>query len=240
MRALAVNWRRINILLAMVAILAAAVAAHAMVPHQHLGKAPTQDQLEAMIPKSFGQWTYEPSVRLVEPPDGDALSKQIYNAELARGYRDSAGHLVMLIIAYGASQSDRLQLHRPEICYSAQGFRVSKPESHTIDLGGDLQTLPTRRLVAQREDRIEPITYWMRLGDTVAIGPVERQVLKVEYGLRGYITDGALVRISTLGLPPDQAYEVQKTFIREFLQAVPPETRRFVIGDVKQAVRIGF
>jgi hypothetical protein len=80
----------------------------------------------------------------------------------------------------------------------------------------------------------------MRLGDTVAIGPVERQVLKVEYGLRGYITDGALVRISTLGLPPDQAYEVQKTFIREFLQAVTPETRRFIIGDVKQAVRIGF
>jgi EpsI family protein len=234
------NSRRTNIVLAIVAILGAAVAAHAMVPHKHLGKALTQDQLEAMIPKSFGQWTYEPNVRLVEPPDGDALSKQIYNAELARGYRDAAGHLVMLIIAYGASQSDRLQLHRPEICYSAQGFRVSKPEAHTIDLGGDLLTLPTRRLVAQREDRIEPITYWMRLGDTVAIGPVERQILKVEYGLRGYITDGALVRISTLDLPPDQAYEVQKTFIRDFLQSVSPETRRFVIGDVKQAVRIGF
>ncbi len=234
------NWRRINFLLAIAAILAAAATAHAMIPHRLLGQAPTQDQLESMIPKSFGQWTYEPDVRMVEPPGSDTLSKQIYSAELARGYRDPQGHLVMLIIAYGASQSDRLQLHRPEICYSAQGFRVSRPQSHSIDLGGDLPSLPTRRLIAQREDRVEPITYWMRLGDTVAIGPVERQVLKVEYGLRGYITDGALVRISTAGLPPEKSFEVQEAFIRDFLKEVDPKTRRFVIGDVNQAVRIGF
>jgi EpsI family protein len=235
-----VNWRRINILLAIAAILAAAATAHAMIPHRLLGHAPTQDQLESMIPESFGQWTYEPNIRLVEPPGSDTLSKQIYSAELARGYRDPAGHLVMLIIAYGASQSDRLQLHRPEICYSAQGFRVSKPEAHAIDLGGALPSLPTRRLIAQREDRIEPITYWMRLGDTIAIGPVERQVLKVEYGLRGYITDGALVRISTDGLPPEQSYRLQEAFIRDFLKEIDPETRKFIIGDVDQALHIGF
>ena len=33
----------------------------------------------------------------------------------------------MLMIAYGESQSDRLQLHHPEVCYTAQGFRVTRP-----------------------------------------------------------------------------------------------------------------
>ena len=119
------NWRRLNIYLAMVVILAAAAAAQAMIPRRHLGHAPSQGQLEQMIPKTFGQWTFDPQVRLVEPAGTDTLSKQIYSAELARGFRDRNGRLIMLIIAYGASQSDRLQLHRPEVCYAAQGFRVS-------------------------------------------------------------------------------------------------------------------
>jgi EpsI family protein len=234
------NWRRINLFLAIAMILGAAVAAQAMIPHRKLGKAPTQDELERMIPKSFGQWTYEPEVRLVEPPGDDSLSKQIYNAELARGYRDPEGHLVMFLVAYGASQSDRLQLHRPEICYAAQGFRVAQLKTVDLDLGADLPDLPVRRMLALRENRVEPITYWMRLGDTVATNAVERQVLKVEYGLRGYVADGALVRISTAGLPEDQAYALQTRFLSDFLKSVDPETRRFLIGDVSQAVKIPY
>jgi EpsI family protein len=227
------NGRRINITLAIAMILGAALAAQAMIPHRVLGKAPTQDELERMIPKSFGQWTYEPGVRLVEPP-GDSLAKQIYNAELARGYRDPEGRLVMFLVAYGASQSDRLQLHRPEICYAAQGFRVAQLTTVTLALGGGLQDLSVRHLLAQRENRQEPITYWMRLGDTVATNAVERQVLKVEYGLRGYISDGALVRLSTVGLPEEQAYELQSRFLGDFLRSVDAETRRFLIGSKNQ------
>jgi EpsI family protein len=95
-------------------------------------------------------------------------------------------------------------------------------------------------MLAIRENRVEPITYWMRLGDTVATNAVERQVLKVEYGLRGYIADGALVRISTSGLPEDQAYAVQTRFLSDFLNSVDPETRRFLIGDVSLAVKIPY
>lgn len=234
------NWRRINILLAIAIILGAAVAAQAMIPHRKLGKAPTQDELERMIPKSFGEWTYEPDVRLVEPPGDDSLSKQIYNAELARGYRDPEGRLVMFLVAYGASQSDRLQLHRPEICYAAQGFRVAQLKTVNLDLGADLPNFPVRRMLALRENRVEQITYWMRLGDTIATNAVERQVLKVEYGLRGYIADGALIRISTVGIPEEQAFVLQTRFLRDFLQSVGPETRRFLIGDLSRKVNIPY
>ncbi len=234
------NGRRVNIFLAIAMIFAAAMAARAMIPHNKLGKAPTQEELDRMIPRNFGQWTYEPDVRLVEPPGSDALSKQIYNAELARGYRDPDGRLIMFLVAYGASQSDRLQLHRPEICYAAQGFRVEKLTTVDLDLGAGLPELPVRHMTALRENRVEPITYWMRLGDTVATNAVDRQILKVEYGLRGYIADGALIRLSTVGLPPEQAFELQTRFLGDFLRSVDAETRRFLIGDVSKAVRISY
>jgi EpsI family protein len=234
------NIRRVNIIVAIALILSAAVAAQTMIPHRKLGKAPTQEELERMIPTSFGQWTYEPQVRLVEPPGSDTLSKQIYNAELARGYRDPEGRLVMFLIAYGASQSDRLQLHRPEICYAAQGFRVDRLTTVNIDLGAGLPNIPVRHMLAVRENRQEPITYWMRLGDTVATNAVERQVLKVEYGLRGYISDGALVRLSTVGLPEEQAYELQTRFLSDFLRSVDSDTRRFLIGDANKAALPSF
>jgi EpsI family protein len=234
------TWRRINIVAASVAILVAAVLAHLMIPHRRISEGLTANALETMIPKSFGQWTYEPSVRLVSPPGDDTLSKQIYNAELARGYRDAEGHLVMLVVAYGASQSDRLQLHRPEICYAAQGFRVSKLTAVKLDLANEQISLPVRHLLAQREERQEPITYWMRIGDTVATNATERQILKVEYGLRGYITDGALIRVSSTGLPDDKAYKVQTSFIDDLLHAVDDPTRRFLIGDRAKSIGFGF
>ncbi len=225
------NFRRINVLLAIAAILSASIAAEAMIPRQKLVNAVSQDELEAMIPTSFGHWTFVPGTKMVEPQGSDTLSKQIYSAEVSRGYRDSDGHFIMLVVAYGPSQSDRLQLHRPEICYAAQGFRVSRPQSDILAFEKATASLPVRLLVAQRENRLEPITYWMRLGDAVATGAVHRQFLKVAYGMRGYIVDGALVRISTTGLPQGAAFAIERTFVSDLLHAVNPATRRFLIGS---------
>ena len=58
------------------------------------------------------------------------------------------------------------------------------------------------RLMATREERIEPISYWMRIGYDVTNSNLARNALKLEYGLRGWIPDGALFRVSTLGVPP--------------------------------------
>ena len=48
------------------------------------------------------------AVRLAKPPGSDTLSHEIYNQEVARGYLDRDGHLVMLLVAYGESQSECL------------------------------------------------------------------------------------------------------------------------------------
>lgn len=232
------DWRRINIILALAAVLMAAVTAQAMIPTRLLATAPTQDGLDNMIPREFGQWTYEPSVRLVQPQAQEELSKLIYSAELARGFRDPAGNVVMLMIAYGPNQSDHLQVHRPEICYSAQGFRVSHLESATIELGAGEKPLRVRRLIGQREERLEPITYWIRSADTVATSSVDRQIVKIKYGLRGYVTDSVLIRVSTVGLAPEQAFALQANFVRDLIHAVKGDTRRFLVGDLSPAVAV--
>ena len=92
------------------------------------------------------------------------------------------------------------------------------------------------RLVAQREGRLEPVTYWMRIGNDVATGVLERQTLKVKYGLRGLIPDGALVRISTVGLPEKTGFAVQDRFIHDLLSSVDQPTLTFLTGDPAKAV----
>ena len=91
--------------------------------------------------------------------------------------------------------------------------------------------IPLTRLVATREGRVEPIAYWMRIGYDVTNSNWARNALKLEYGLRGSISDGALFRVSTLGVPEEGNAEVQDKFIHDLLNALPPDTRSFMVGD---------
>ena len=76
----------------------------------------------------------------------------------------------------------------------------------------------------------------MRIGYDVTNSNWARNALKLEYGLRGWIPDGALFRVSTIGLPPDMSFKVQDKFIRDLLNAVPPDTRAFMVGDPAKAL----
>ena len=93
-----------------------------------------------------------------------------------------------------------------------------------------MRTSKTTRLTAQRETRLEPVTYWLRVGNDIATGPVESQLIRLKYGLRGLIPDGALVRVSTIGLSPDAAFALQNQFIRDLLAAIPPQELKFFTG----------
>lgn len=186
--------------------------------------------LQKIIPHQFGEWTLVPNIRLIEPPGPDTLSRQLYSQEIGRGYRDREGHLVMLLVAYGPNQSNRLQLHRPEICYAADGFRVLRSFRTELSYKMDAPALKLTRLIARREVRLEPVSYWMRIGDDISTGVFERQVIKLKYGLRGIVPDGALIRVSTTGLTEETAFQTQDRFIRDLLGALTPENLKFFVG----------
>jgi hypothetical protein len=58
----------------------------------------------------------------------------------------------------------------------------------------------------------------------------DRQIIRLKYGLRGIIPDGALIRISTVGLSEEMSFKVQDQFIRDFIAAIAPQDRKFFTG----------
>jgi EpsI family protein len=229
--------RSTNILLACMAMLGAMLLAVVMTPHNLMARTHEVFNIEQHLPTKFGGWKPVEGLNVVTPPAPDSLEATIYNQEVSRGFVDPEGHVVMLMVAYGESQSDRLQLHHPEVCYTAQGFRVSRTSPLKLDYSASGQPpLKATRLVAQREERIEPITYWMRIGYDNSSSNWARQFLKLGYGLRGWVPDGALFRVSTIGLPAELSFKVQDKFIHDLLNAVDPATQEFLVGDPQKAL----
>ena len=228
--------RTTHILLACVAMLGAMALAVAITPHRLMARTHEVFDINKHLPTRFGDWKPVEGLNVVEPAPPDSLERELYNQEASRGFVDPDGNVVMLMVAYGESQSDRLQLHHPEVCYTAQGFRVSRTSSFKLDYSPSAPPLKLTRLVAQREERIEPITYWMRIGYDNSDSNGARQFLKLGYGLRGWVPDGALFRVSTIGIPPEKSFKIQDKFIRDLMKAVDPTTQEFMVGDPKKAI----
>ena len=108
-------------------MLAAAGLALALTPRLKLADQGPTISLEAMIPKQFGEWKLEGTIAsLIVSPDVQALLDKIYNQTLSRTYINPKGERIMLSIAYGGDQSDTMAVHKPEVCYPAQGFQILK------------------------------------------------------------------------------------------------------------------
>jgi EpsI family protein len=227
---------RIQVILASIAILGAALLAGVLTPHTLMARTAAAPTLESVIPNQFGTWRLVPEISPVRPtdPEGyvqpDPLSAKIYSQEVGRTYTDGRGNIVMLLIAYGPVQNYRLKSHRPEICYTANGFRISGKTETTINYRDGAPPIKTMRLIAERESRYEPISYWMRVGNDISNGVIDNQLSRLKYGLQGLIPDGALVRISTVGLPEEASFKLQDQFIRDLLAAIPPQELKFFTG----------
>src|SRR5688572_6930960 len=102
---------RIQAVLAAGAIVSAAALAHAAVPRESMAVATEAFDLQKVVPDKFGEWTADPRIRLIAPPEAESFTRQFYSQEVARGYRDREGNLVMLLVAYGPNQFSRLQVH---------------------------------------------------------------------------------------------------------------------------------
>jgi EpsI family protein len=230
------KYPRIQIILACIAIVGCAVLATVLAPRQLMARTSASPSLETVIPRQFGTWTLVPEISPVRPADPDAyvqpdpLAGKIYSQEVGRGYTDGHGNIVMLMVAYGPVQNYRLKSHRPEICYTANGFRISERADALISYREGAQPIKMARLIAARESRFEPVTYWLRIGNDIANGVVGHQLSRLKYGLRGVIPDGALIRVSTIGLPKDASFKLQDQFIRDLLAAIPPQELKFFTG----------
>ena len=96
-------------------------------------------------------------------------------------------------------------------------------------------SISVKRLVATQGQRIEPITYWTTVGDTVAVNGLKWTLQQLKYGLTGTITDGLLFRVSSIQADDSKACQMQDAFTRDLLKAMSPGGRQRIIGNTAPA-----
>lgn len=216
------------VLLAVCAIVGAA----AWRPSLRLADTRPRVDLETLFPKQFGEWRDDDRmpIQLVSP-DTQAMLSKIYNQTLTRTYINGAGERIMLSVAYGGDQSDATRAHRPEVCYPAQGFEIISRGYSRISLGDYM--IPVRRFVARQGSRNEPLTYWITVGDHVTTTGTQQKLTQLSYSTRGFIPDGMLVRVSSIGTDIEAAFRLQNDFVGAMLKSIPTNKRSLVGGKAE-------
>lgn len=214
---------------------ALAVSAENFKPSERVADLKPKIDLDAQVPLEFGDWVVDRSIVPIAPsPDVQESLDALYSATLARTYRNPAGQRVMLSIAYGSDQSsEATAVHRPEFCYSAQGFRVNALGEAALTLQG--YNLPTQRLIATQGQRLEPITYWITIDEEATLPGLGRKLEQLRYGLQGKIADGMLFRVSTVGLDEAAAFKVQEEFVRSLYAVFDTNFRNRYFGTAKKS-----
>jgi EpsI family protein len=225
-RAFPVFLRRVSLLV--VLMFTAAILAYFLTPKITTRAAPID--LENLIPRQFDGWYMDERTVLgiINPKLKETLTR-IYSQTLSRTYINHDGQRIMLSLAYGADQSNENRVHRPEVCYPAQGFSLLSQKRDLIRAGEVY--LPVMRLVTEAGSRHEPLTYWIRFGDRMIRGSIEQSLARIRYGLQGNIPDGLLFRVSEINQDVQQSFALQDEFITSLLNNLTPEAKKVMIGS---------
>jgi EpsI family protein len=212
------------------AMLLAACLANLLKPTQQLASQLHAIELSHQVPAEFAGWRLDESTVPVLPdPTLQARLDSVYDQTLARSYVNAGGERVMLTIAYGRNQaSEATAVHRPEFCYGAQGFQVRGNGVERVALDGG--AVSVQRLVGTLGQRVEPISYWVTLADQATLPGVGRKWTQMRLGLAGYVADGMLVRVSTIGMPASGPYAAQDRFLQDLARALPSDVRARYFG----------
>ncbi len=217
---------RRNLILGGIFCLAGGVA-YARTPHA-INPIMDKDVFEKLVPKKIGPWAFETSSGVVLPPP-DALSDRLYDNLVTRVYASSKEPPVMFLAAYSNTQDGTLQVHRPEVCYPAGGYRLTNTRPVIIDNGLGGKT-PGNVFTAVGPDRTEHVLYWTRIGDEFPLAWTDQRISVIKANLRGAIPDGILVRMSVVMPEVKDALPVLTTFAADMNRAMNARGRALISG----------
>jgi exosortase B len=219
------RWMQAKVVTSIVAAImcGAAVATAVMTPTKTFPPI----HLESM-PDRFGVWsTVEETVQIVDPQVTGGIER-IYNEILTRTYVNPSGDRIMLSTAWGDDQRGERQVHRPEICYPAQGFKVESINDGT--LATSLGDIDVRRLTTSKGPRHEPVTYWVAMAGSVVRNDYDKRVVQLRLLRTEQIPDGLLFRVSSIDQDATHAFKVHQQFVADMMAALPPDVRQRVSG----------
>jgi EpsI family protein len=194
-------------------------------PRKHLdylGKT----KLDDIVPKAIGPWKFVATSGVIVPPN-DQLSRALYSNLMTRIYSDGRNPPVMLLVAQSGSQTGVLQIHRPETCYTASGYRISGVTPHPMQVGST--TVPVNSMDASADGVTEHVIYWTRVGDRMPANWKQQRLAVAEQNLRGFIPDAILVRVSTVRDDAAGARATLEAFIQTLIASLPPNRRSVFI-----------
>jgi EpsI family protein len=204
--------------------------------HQRL--TPDVDSLAlTSIPTRFGQWSQIRSDDGVVSPslqDEHGRPIAVYDRIVSRTYMLPGHAPVMLMIAYKRQQYQEDRVHRPELCYYAQGFVVTPLASQMLQIGG--HNIAEASFVAESPQRRETVLYFIRIGSSISESSVAERLALFKAGLSNTVPDGLLVRASVVEDPasPQNAkaqVALMQTFLSAMLSASSSNAKAVMIGS---------
>lgn len=210
-------------------MLVASIAAVITRPDTKMADLRGVSTLEAMIPRQIGDWYDEPRwmTTIVDPVLQEAVDG-VYDQTLARTYANADGYRIMLSIGYKSDHRRTAQVHRPEVCYPADGFTVH--ELTPAKLSTPFGNIPGQRMLAAKGQRMEPVTYWVTIGDKAVTHELDLRLAELNYMLKGLIPDGLLFRVSSIDENRARANRLQDEFVVELLSSVSEPVRNQLGG----------
>lgn len=193
--------------------------------------------LDATVPKAFGDWqAVNDSAPQIDVSQGvETVQEQPYDQTVMRTYVNSRGDTVMLALAWGERQRQDVKVHRPEVCYPAQGYFVRTiGAGRPVPTQGRTEPVPTTQLLTEARGGggYEAVRYWIRIGSQYGGDGLAARWYILNEGFRGRIPDGMLVRASQRLNQPEAAAQsqvVMEGFLRELVDAVPAGTRPLLV-----------
>jgi EpsI family protein len=198
-----------------------------------------RESLAQSVPTQFGDWKEVSfTADQIDPGKGTADEPNMdrpYDDVLMRAYGNSRGDVVLLAVAYGRNQRQEVKIHRPDVCYTAQGFQLVERRPVAMPFTGAMGTaVHGMRMLVKAPGRTEAVSYWIRIGDVFTENAWAIRYHIFKQGLAGQVVDGVLVRASRIeqgnSPAPNVRYRVQEQFLDDLVRALSPQARHLLLG----------
>lgn len=154
-----------------------------------------------LMPKQFGDWQLVSrrtiSIDLYKKTDGERTTDNPYDDTFIQNYRNDKGQVIELAIAYGGLQRQEVKIHRPDLCYYAQGYEIESAEPSRLSLKTSGRSINSHHMQVRKGQDQQIVSYWIRIGDLFSQSAWQTRLYLIQQGLLGEVPDGVLVRVSS-------------------------------------------
>ncbi|MDO6416073.1 EpsI family protein [Sphingomonas sp. BIUV-7] len=187
------------------------------------------------LPGSFGAWRRRPARDdMIDPVVTDeafAEAIRMYDATASQDYVTLAGDRIMLSVVFMRKIAQEARFHRPEFCYSTQGFQVARLPSLRMSLMR--RSVGLSRFIASMDSRRELVVYWTRVAGDLPTGSNELRLAIMKNSWSETFPDGVLVRASLFVEPGETIVErtaVLIGFLEGLIRQSAGPVRRFLVA----------